>query len=68
MEKRKYFAAAKPEEAVQALHTKSQDWFNTITDNGYLDKLKRCWLAYHGAYFDSDGHEITFSGGTGGTC
>lgn len=60
-----YFAAAESKDAVKALQTKANDWFDSVTRNGYLEKLKDSWLAYHGAYFGEDGHEILFSGEQG---
>ena len=60
-----YFAAADAEDAVVVLNRKAQDWFNTINTNGYIRKIKECWLAYHGAYFGDDGHQITFDGEQG---
>lgn len=62
-----YFATLPAEEAVDVLHKRANDWFETLTNNNYLEKVRRCWLAYHGAYFDtfSDGHSITFGGEQG---
>lgn len=63
----KYFAAQTAEEAVPILRRRADQWFETLTNNNYLDKIKRCWLAYHGAYFDDigGGHSITFGGEQG---
>lgn len=62
-----YFANKPAEEAVAVLRRRADDWFTTLTNNNYLDKIKRCWLAYHGAYFDDigGGHSITFGGEQG---
>ena len=62
-----YFAAQPAEDAVPILRRRADDWFETLTNNNYLDKIKRCWLAYHGAYFDDigGGHSITFGGEQG---
>jgi hypothetical protein len=60
-----YFAAADAEDAVGVLGRKAVDWFDTINTNGYISKIKNCWLAYHGAYFGTDGHSITFDGEQG---
>jgi len=63
-----YFAAKPADEAVPVLRTRSNDWFSSITNNGYLDKIRRCWLAYHGDYFGSDGsgsHSVTYGGEQG---
>lgn len=63
----KYFAARESEEAVNVLLSKANAWFRNLDTNGYLDKLKEMWAAYHGAYYSSvqDGHKITFSGEQG---
>lgn len=62
-----YFAAKEAEETVTVLKKRTKDWFDTLSNNSYLDKIRRCWLAYHGAYFDdaSGGHTITFGGEQG---
>jgi len=60
-----YFANKLPDELVPVLKRKCSDWFNIITQNNYLEKIKRSWMAYHGAYFDSDGHTIIFGGEQG---
>lgn len=60
-----YFAAAESKDAVKAIHDKADSWYDSVSRNGYLDKLKDCWLAYHGAYFGEDGHEVLFSGEQG---
>ena len=62
-----YFASLPADEAVGVLTRRADDWFETLTNNNYLDKVKRCWLAYHGAYFDDigGGHSITFGGEQG---
>lgn len=63
--KTEYFASADAEDAVTVLSSKAKDWFDTIVTNGYLTKVKNCWLAYHGAYFGADGHSISFDGEQG---
>jgi hypothetical protein len=62
-----YFAAREADEAVSVLLQKAHYWFKTLDTNGYLDKLKDMWAAYHGAYYSSvqDGHKISFSGSQG---
>jgi hypothetical protein len=62
-----YFAQKPADEAVAVLRRRADDWFQTLTNNNYLDKVKRCWLAYYGAYFDDigGGHSITFGGEQG---
>ncbi len=62
-----YFAAREADETVSVLLTKANAWFRNLDTNGYLDKLREMWAAYHGAYYTSvqDGHKITFSGEQG---
>lgn len=59
-----YFAADKAEDCVATLMQKGNDWFNILLRNRYIEKIRRSWYAYHGAYY-TDGHEITFSGEQG---
>lgn len=62
-----YFAAREADETVNVLIQKANVWFKGLETNGYLEKLKHMWAAYHGAYYSSfqDGHQITFSGEQG---
>ncbi len=67
MSNEKYFAAREANETVNVLLTKANSWFRNLDTNGYLDKLRQMWAAYHGAYYSSvqDGHKISFSGEQG---
>lgn len=67
MSKNVYFAAKEAEETAAILLEKATDWRDTLTTNGYLEKLKTCWAAYHGAYFTDvgSGHTIAFGGEQG---
>src|SRR5574338_809288 len=62
-----YFANRPPEETASILLSKANAWFNNLNANGYLDKLREMWAAYHGAYYSDidDGHQITFGGEQG---
>lgn len=62
-----YFAAREPNEAAGILLGKTRDWFNSLESNGYLNKLRNVWAAYHGAFYtgDSDSHTISFGGEQG---
>lgn len=62
-----YFAGGPAEELASTLKNRANDWFDTLTQNNYLEKIKRCWLSYHGAYYDDlrGGHSITFGGEQG---
>jgi len=62
-----YFAAKQASDTASVLLGKINDWCNNIESNGYLDKLKRAYAAYHGAYYSDtgNGHQITFGGEQG---
>ena len=62
-----YFAAREADDTARIVLTKAHKWFHTLDVNGYLDKLKEAWSAYHGAYYTDigSGHRITFSGEQG---
>lgn len=62
-----YFAAKPAEECSAIVLKKADMWSNNLQSNGYLDKLRMCWSAYHGAYYTdaSSGHQITFGGAEG---
>lgn len=62
-----YFAAREAKDMAGVVLSKAHKWFHTLDVNGYLDKLKEAWSAYHGAYYTDigSGHRITFSGEQG---
>ena len=64
---KEYFAAKPADEAAEAILAKANQWYNALYMNGYLDKIKEMWMAYHGAYYRgaSDGHKILFGGEQG---
>src|SRR5271165_6733070 len=63
----KYFAAKNNTDTATLLLTRANFWFNEIKTNGYLDKLREMWGAYHGAYYTSfdQAHRISFTGEQG---
>jgi hypothetical protein len=63
----KYFAAKDATDTAAVLEAKVDEWSNSLDSNGFLEKLRSCYLAYHGAYYDttSSGHQISFSGEQG---
>jgi hypothetical protein len=63
----KYFAAKEADKTAGILLGKAHKWFLSMESNGYLDKLKTMWAAYHGAYYtdSSNGHQISFGGEQG---
>lgn len=62
-----YFASRDAQDVASTLMGKTNDWFNSLESNGYLDKLRTMWAAYHGVYYNnvSDSHTISFSGEQG---
>lgn len=62
-----YFAAKPANETAEIVLQKANMWYNHLYMNGYLDKIKEMWMAYHGAYYRgaSDGHKILFGGEQG---
>lgn len=62
-----YFAAQEADQTASILLSRANTWFHSLEANGYLDKLREMWAAYHGAYYSgfSDGHRITFGGEQG---
>jgi hypothetical protein len=62
-----YFAAKDAIQTATILEGKVADWCNGIESNGFLEKLRSMYIAYHGAYYSSNGsgHQITFSGEQG---
>ena len=63
----KYFAALEPDKTASILLNKANSWFNQMDMDGYLEKLRMMWAAYHGAYYTSSGdsHTINFAGEQG---
>lgn len=63
-----YFAAKEPEKTAEILLSKANSWYNNLYSNGYLDRVREMWMAYHGAYYSSSSggsHKITFGGEQG---
>lgn len=62
-----YFASKTGPETAEIMLNKANMWFNAMYMNGYLDKIKEMWMAYHGAYYRgaSDGHKVLFGGEQG---
>jgi len=62
-----YFAAKDSNAVASILDSKVQNWSNSIESNGFLEKLRSCFMAYHGAYYSDtgSGHQVTFAGEQG---
>jgi len=67
MASKDYFASREGEELVSALDAKTEHWSETLESNGYFNKLRDMYAAYHGAYYNSVGeaHQISFGGDEG---
>src|SRR4051812_44964390 len=62
-----YFASKSPDETANVLLGKVGAWCTSLEANGYLEKLRTAYCAYHGSYYREigSGHQITFSGDQG---
>lgn len=62
-----YFAAKDGKETANILLDRCNGWFLNLNRNGYLEKLRTMWAAYHGAQYTnfSDAHAIVFGGEQG---
>lgn len=62
-----YFASKAANETAEDVLNRANLWYNSLYMNGYLDKIKEMWMAYHGAYYRgaSDGHKVLFGGEQG---
>lgn len=62
-----YFAADEATKTASTLLNRANSWYTQLDTNGYLEKLRMMWAAYHGAYFTDfgDGHAIHFGGEQG---
>ena len=62
-----YFAAKDSRACAGVVLHKADMWSNNLQSNGYLDKLRMAWAAYHGAYYNdlASGHQISFGGSEG---
>jgi len=62
-----YFASKDAEDLSAILEAKVDEQTNSLHSNGFHDKLRACYAAYHGAYYNSasDAHQIQFSGEQG---
>ncbi len=67
MNQMRYFAAMEPHETAGICLEKASSFFNVLQSNAYLDKIKKMWRFYHGAFNDGVGlgHQIDFTGEQG---
>lgn len=62
--KDQYFAAAEASTLVEYLNKRSSQWFQTLAETSYLDKIQRSWQSYHGVYYE-ESHAISWGGEQG---
>jgi hypothetical protein len=63
-----YFAAGPAETLASTCLEKAKSFYNTMTANLYLEKLRKNWMFYHGEYgdgFAGGSHQVGFSGEQG---
>lgn len=62
-----YFAAKPAKDAASILLDRASSFYNYLSANQYLDKLRRMWEFYHGAYNSGYGvgHSTAFTGEQG---
>lgn len=62
MDNNKYFAAEEDaKETVAFLQKKAKYWFESLTSNSYLDKIRKNWDSYYGLYY-KESHDVNFGG------
>lgn len=66
-DKEVYFASKEPKDVAYILLEKSKTFFNVLESNSFLEKLRKMWRAYYGAYQNDVGygHQIDFTGEQG---
>lgn len=62
-----YFGADIASATASTLIGKVDEWSNSLESNGFIEKLRSSYFAYHGAYYAdvSSGHQVTFGGEQG---
>lgn len=63
----KYFAAKDARETANIILDRCNNWFQNLDRNGYLEKIRTSWAAYHGTQYTvfSDSHTLVFGGEQG---
>lgn len=62
-----YFAGMEAEKTASILLRRAQSFYTVMTSNAYIDKLRKMWRAYYGAYANDvgNGHQVSFTGEQG---
>lgn len=66
-DREQYFAKKEAKDTAYILLQKSKSFYNVLQANQYLEKLRKMWKAYYGAYNNSSGtgHQIEYTGEQG---
>lgn len=64
MSEQGYFAAREADEVAAVLTRRSTTFYQNLYNNQFIDKLRKMWRFYHGAFTTSvsGAHEVTFTG------
>jgi hypothetical protein len=62
-----YWAAKEPKEVASVLLNRAKSFYNVLSANFYIEKLRRCWEFYHGIFNSgfSQSHKVQFTGEQG---
>lgn len=62
-----YFANKEAKQTASILLQRATSFYNVLTANAYIDKLRKMWRAYHGAYANDVGygHSVSYTGEQG---
>lgn len=64
--KSQYFAAQDSKTTVSEVESRAEAWGRSTVSNTYLDKTRRSWQYYHGAYYEQGtDHRVSFTGDQG---
>lgn len=63
----KYWAAKEPKEVAHVLLQRATSFYNILSANFYIEKLRRCWEFYHGLFNSgfADAHKVQMTGEQG---
>jgi hypothetical protein len=61
-----YFAALPPDQLIPEIESRSDYWNKYTISNSYIEKIRKSWFYYHGAFFErGNDHRISFGGDQG---
>jgi len=59
-----YFAASEATKTIGDLSRRVENWYLRAESSGYFEKIRRSYAAYHGMYWSTSGHALSFMGDT----